>query len=476
MNLPSVIIVEKNVGVRKCISSTFAPTAHSVEFVSNVKSLLATLQNRTISLVILGPSTVGPDKDSIELPKEAHRLASGAPFVLVTDRGSEALAVAALQCGISGYVKYPSGRQEFLDAVKNCLALAKERYQPSLAPCPTDVRPAMIGSSSVMRELRERLARVGSSDANVLITGETGTGKELAARLLHSSSSRRDRPLLTINCAAIPDSLFESELFGYERGAFTGAQEHKIGKLKAADHGTVFLDEIGEMSAYGQAKMLRLVEEGEMQRLGKDENVGVDLRIIAATNRELESLVGTRQFRGDLFFRLNVGRIEIPPLRDRKEDVPELIDHYVRHFNRRFGRSVERLSDDAQDFFMAYDWPGNIRELKNCLEMIFVESTSSDTAVAGLTTETRKKFADLQLASCDERTQIIAALAQTNWNKSKAAGKLHWSRMTLYRKIARYKVVSPLTCDAASSQKQVVRTAGEYKMLRRLGASAERQL
>ena len=197
-----------------------------------------------------------------------------------------------------------------------------------------------------------------------------------------------------------------------------------------------------------------------MQRLGRDDNVPVDLRIVAATNRELESLVETRQFRGDLFFRLNVARIQIPPLRDRKEDVPELIDYYVRHFNHQFWRNVERLSDEAQDFFMAYDWPGNIRELKNCLEMIFIESTSSDATVAGLPTETRKRFADLQLASCDERTQIIAALAQTNWNKSKAAGKLHWSRMTLYRKIARYKVASPLTCDAACSPRPVARSTG----------------
>jgi DNA-binding NtrC family response regulator len=424
-----------------------------------MQSLLTILHGGTVFLIILGPSSVGPG-DSIELPKEAYRLASGAPFILVTDRSTETLAIAALKSGVSGYVNYPFSQHEFLEAVKNCLALARERYQLPTAPCLADARPAMIGSSSVMRELRERLTRVGSSDANVLITGETGTGKELAAGLLHCNSGRCHRPLLTINCAAIPDSLFESELFGYERGAFTGAQERKNGKLKAADRGTVFLDEIGDMSAYGQAKMLRLIEEGEMQRLGRDDSVPVDLRIIAATNRELENLVETRQFRGDLFFRLNVARIQIPPLRDRKEDVPELIDYYVRHFNHRFGRSVEGLSDEAQDFFMAYDWPGNVRELKNCLEMIFVESTSSTATVAGLPTETRKRFADLQLASCDERTQIIAALAQTNWNKSKAAGKLHWSRMTLYRKIARYKVASPVTCDAACLPRQTTRSTG----------------
>jgi len=166
------------------------------------------------------------------------------------------------------------------------------------------------------------------------------------------------------------------------------------------------------------------------------------VRIIAATNQPLERLVEARQFRGDLYFRLNVVRIQLPSLRERKEDLPELIEHYIRQFNHRFGKNVERVSDEALDFFLAYDWPGNVRELKNCLEMMFVESASPDTPVACLTAESRKKFSELQLSSCDERTQLIAALAETNWNKSKAADKLHWSRMTLYRKIARYNVGS----------------------------------
>jgi len=441
MNTPSVMILEKSIAAGRCLSEPLTSSGFVVHHAMDLPSLLTGLQHTKVSLVILGPSAIGPN-NSVDLPREIHRTAGGASFLLVTERSSEQLAISALRFGVSGYVKYPFTNRELMDAVNSCLALNKERNRSQDVPFVVESRVPMLGSSSAMLELRERLARVGSCDTNVLITGETGTGKELAATLLHANSSRRHLPILTINCAAIPDTLFESELFGHERGAFTGAQERKNGKLKSADRGTVFLDEIGDMSAYGQAKMLRIIEEGEIQRLGRDENLPVDVRIIAATNQPLERLVEARQFRGDLFFRLNVARIQLPSLRERKEDIPELIDHYIRQFNHRFNRRVDRLSDEALDFFLAYDWPGNVRELKNCLEMMFVESTHPDTPVACLTAESRKKFSECQLSSCDERTQLIAALAETNWNKSKAADKLHWSRMTLYRKIARYNVGS----------------------------------
>src|SRR5262249_31815944 len=263
---------------------------------------------------------------------------------------------------------------------------------------------------------------------------------ELVAEMVHRQSRRRDRPFITINCAAIPDSLLESELFGYERGAFTGAQARQEGKLKEADGGSVFLDEIGDMSAYGQAKILRVIEGKEIQSLGRNGNIPVDVRIIAATNQDLEAMVGEGKFRKDLFFRLNVARIHLPPLRERKEDLPYLINYYVHHFNACFGRNVERLPDEAVESLFAYDWPGNVRELKNLLEAVFVEMPSGDSATPQLPLQFRRCCAELKSTPADERQRLLWALSMTNWNKSKAADKLQWSRMTLYRKMARYKI------------------------------------
>jgi len=437
----NVMIVEPCRALAQDLAKILTAAGFRVQSACDLRAVAAVLYKNGTDLVILGPSTVGP-ANSVELAKDIRNVCAGTFLLLVTDRSSEELAISALRSGINEYVKYPFEEQHFLAAVGSCIARRGQNMRTHATTQFVHTRPPMIGSSSVMRELRERLTRLGSSDTNILITGETGTGKELAATLLHSSSRRCNRPMLTINCAAIPDSLFESELFGHERGAFTGAQERRNGKMRWADGGTVFLDEIGDMSAYGQAKMLRIIEDGEIQRLGRDELMAVDVRIIAATNKLLEQLIEGGQFRSDLYFRLNVARVQLPALRHRKEDLPELIDHYVHHFNHRFGRKVTRLSDETVACFLAYDWPGNVRELKNCLETIFVESTGPDTSIACLTGEMKARFAQSQLTSCDERTQIIAALAETNWNKSKAADKLNWSRMTLYRKIARYNVAA----------------------------------
>jgi DNA-binding NtrC family response regulator len=291
-----------------------------------------------------------------------------------------------------------------------------------------------------MAALRTYVQKVAESDANVLITGATGTGKELVAESIHRASRRRSAPFVPVNSASIPDSLIESELFGYERGAFTGATESYLGKMRLADGGTLFLDEIGEMSPLGQAKILRVLESREIFPLGARRTTSVDVRFVAATNRDLEPLIQRREFRQDLFFRLNVARIYLPPLRERREDILELFRHYTRQFNQQFGKRVDAPTPELASRLQAYSWPGNVRELRNCLEAVFIDPPDGPLAVEHLPESFRRIFADHREDGLSEREALLAALSRTNWNKKMAARELRWSRMTLYRKLEKYKI------------------------------------
>jgi transcriptional regulator with PAS, ATPase and Fis domain len=293
-----------------------------------------------------------------------------------------------------------------------------------------------------MQEITTYLLKVAATDSNALITGETGTGKELVATFIHRNSRRRQKPFLCINCAAIPDSLIESELFGYERGAFTGAHALKEGILKLADGGTVFFDEVGDMSPYAQAKILRAIEAREVRRLGGKGSVPIDVRIIAATNRNLEQLMTEEKFRPDLFFRLNVANIHLPPLRERKEDLLPLFDYYVHEMNCQFGLQVEGFTEEALTFLLCYHWPGNVRELRNLIEAIFVNLPSRWITLDDLPAQFRRRCAEVADLPQDERDRLLNALFTTRWNKRQAAQKLRWSRMTLYRKMRKYHIVS----------------------------------
>lgn len=296
----------------------------------------------------------------------------------------------------------------------------------------------MVGDSPKLSAIREYLAQVARFNTHVLITGETGTGKELAAEMVHQRSPRSKYPFISLNCAAIPDGLFESELFGHEKGVFTGADTTRSGVLAAASGGTVFLDEIGEMPLTAQAKILRVLDHKEIQRLGSTRSHSVDIRIVAATNQQLEELVGQGKFRNDLFYRLNVARIHLPPLRERKEDIPSLIAHFLHMLNAQMGRQVVGLDADTHDCMIAYDWPGNVRELRNLLEATLLTVTSSMIGFKDLPEDYQTKFSCIQVAPFQERERLVSALATTNWNISQAAKQLHWSRMTLYRKLVKY--------------------------------------
>ena len=344
-------------------------------------------------------------------------------MILVTSEGSEELAVEALRNGIANYLRLPLTAEE--------LGRAVDASEPV---CPASMAAdRIIGVSRAIRDLKAYLCRVAASSSNVLITGETGTGKELAAEFIHRHSTRAWRPLITVNCAAIPDSLIESELFGFERGAFTGAHAAQNGKFRCADSGDIFLDEIGDFSPWAQAKILRVIETGEIQRLGARQPQRVDVRVIAATNRDLENDAG---FRKDLYFRLNVARVRLPPLRERKEDILPLADSFRAEFERRFGRSTA-FTEGARMLLLEHRWPGNIRELRNIVEAAFIDPGPDAEGALDLPVPFGKA---LENRTPGEAERILLALSQTQWNKSRAADALRWSRMTLYRKMARYKL------------------------------------
>lgn len=357
------------------------------------------------------------------------------PLLIIASSSSEDFAIACLRAGAAEYLQQPLDPKVFLESVS--------RWLPECAKAPVQCELAggevLVGGSPVMQALRAQIRRVAATDCNVLITGETGTGKELVAQLIHQNSPRRANPLICINCAAIPDSLLESELFGYEKGAFTGATLANQGKLMAANRGTVFFDEIGDMSPLAQSKILRAIESKEVQRLGASRRYDTDIRIIGATHHNLDDLASAETFRRDLYFRLNVGRIYLPPLRERKGDISALVERMVKDLSKKSGGRVAGVSSAAIRSLNQYNWPGNVRELKNVLEraLIMLEGERIEAHdLANVLPPMRKEPASEK--ECEMRS-LEEALEMCNGNKSKAAERLNWSRMTLYRKLAKYR-------------------------------------
>jgi two-component system response regulator HydG len=288
--------------------------------------------------------------------------------------------------------------------------------------------------------LRDYLPKVARSTATVLITGATGTGKERVAQALHELGPRRGGAFVAVNCAALPDSLAEAELFGHTRGAFTGAVAATRGHVAEASGGTLFLDEVGEMSTAGQSKLLRVLEARAVTPVGSSRAVPVDVRVVAATNQPLESLVGCGRFRADLYYRLSVARLHLPPLKERKEDIPALVEHTLREFNERDQQAVRAPEGELLECLLAHDWPGNVRELRNVLEAVFIDPPPGRIQFDDLPPAFRDMFGRYRRAVPLERERLLAALEQARWNKAQAAKQLNWSRMTLYRKLAKYHI------------------------------------
>jgi DNA-binding NtrC family response regulator len=442
MKKPVAMIAEGDAALRRKLSRLLCAEGVDVIDVSEQRDTLRTPPHVRPDLVIVG-SCRGGAWASLDEAQRVRGWTRAIPIILITPESSEQLAIAALRAGLSDYFTPPIPFDELAASVRRWLPAAGAAPPRHEAASPAAAaRPRMIGDGPRMREINAYIERLATTESTVLITGETGTGKELTAELIHGASRRQQRPLVCINCAAIPDSLLESELFGHERGAFTGAHVASAGKLKQADGGTVLFDEIGDMSPYAQAKILRLIESKEIERLGGGRSIPVDVRVIAATNQDLDRLMEEGRFRKDLYFRLNVVRIHLPALRERKEDLPALLDRYVQQFSRSLGREVLGFTEEAVAALLRHDWPGNVRELRNVVEAVFTTLRSRYISLTDLPVayrhapgDTREPFPDA------ERDRLLAALAVTRWNKSKAAERLHWSRMTVYRKMAKYHLV-----------------------------------
>ncbi|MEW6518213.1 MAG: sigma-54 dependent transcriptional regulator [Thermodesulfobacteriota bacterium] len=381
--------------------------------------------------------------DGIYLLERCKSLGHDMSMFLVARHGSEKKAVAALRSGATDYFSGQDANEELTRCIKHHLhdCVATFEIQSPEKVKEQNGQSELVGCCRQLQELRAYLLKVASRDSIVLITGETGTGKELTADYIHAHSRRKNMPLVRINSSAMPEQLVESELFGYEKGAFTGAVAAKPGKFEQAHGGTLFLDEIGEMSSFAQAKILRILECGRVHRLGGSVATDIDVRIIAATNQNLEELVEQGRFRKDLFFRLNVARVHLPPLRERREDIPVLLGKFVKDFNRLFGLQINGFSEKAWFSLLKYDWPGNIRELRNILEATYINGPGETITFSDLPKPFQQMFYGGDFRPRSERDQVLSALFAANWNKSKAAERLNWSRMTLYRKMAKHQIV-----------------------------------
>ncbi len=388
-----------------------------------------------------------PGKDGIHLLEAAKASNPDLPVVIMSGHGTIEEAVRATRMGAADFVEKPFGPDRLSVTVERALELRELKRENESLRTQAGRLDEMIGQSHALEQVRAEIAKVARSEAKVLITGESGSGKELVARAIHRASGRSRGPFEKLNCAALPKDLVESELFGYEKGAFTGAAQMKRGRLEAADRGTLFLDEVGDMSLDTQAKFLRAIETGEIERLGGTRTIQVDTRIVAATNKDLSEEIEKGRFREDLFYRLNVVPIHVQPLRARRDDIPLLIQYFMARFGQEHGRSMRRIGSEAVERLARYSWPGNVRELKNLIERLLIMSEGESIGVseveAALPVETDEEPVSEIRAARDraERDAILTTLRQCSWNVTEAAKRLGMDRGYLHRKIKRYGLV-----------------------------------
>jgi len=395
-----------------------------------------------------------PRMDGLETLQKLKQTYPGLLVIMMSGHGTIETAVRSTKLGAYDFIEKPLSLEKVIVSVKNALGMNRLREENASLRGMVLQDHEMIGTSLPMSQMRDQIRLVAPTNASVLITGENGTGKELVARSIHYYSQRRDRPFIAINCAAIPEELIESELFGHERGAFTGAVAQKKGKFDVADGGTIFLDEIGDMSFKTQAKVLRILQERRFERVGGTRTIEVDVRIIAATNKVLEEEIKVGRFREDLYYRLNVVPFKVPSLRDRKEDIPLLIEHFLATFCRREGGGRKMILPEAEALMVEYEWPGNVRELKNIVERLVIMTPGNTIAAnqlpdyicagdaraaGGSRVEAFLERSSLREAREEfEKEFILQKLEENDWNISKTAEAIELERSNLHRKIKSY--------------------------------------
>ena len=439
----TILTIDDEENIRNGLADNFELEGYNVEKAANGKEGLAKIAAGGIDLVITDLRMDGIPGE--EVVRRVTTENPGIPIIVLTGHGSIEDATAAIKAGAYDFLTKPLDLDHLNLIVKNALKgreqqkIISELQQKIKTGSSTD---GMIGKSSELSRVRALIEKAAPSKANVLITGESGVGKELVAKSIHEKSSRKDKPFVIVHCAALSETLLESELFGYEKGAFTGADTQHKGRFEIADGGTIFLDEIGEINQSTQVKLLRVIQEKSFERVGGTQSIHVDVRIVAATNRNLEEEVKTGKFREDLFYRLNVVRIPMPSLRERKDDIPLLLHAFLREFNIENEKNIAGFDNRAKSAIMKYSWPGNIRELRNCVESAVVMCTGDEIKIEDLPASVREKGEEKVITipigmTLDEAEMVIIQenLAACNGNKTKCAEVLGIGRKTLHRKL-----------------------------------------
>ncbi|VUS78175.1 sigma-54-dependent response regulator transcription factor ZraR [Klebsiella spallanzanii] len=436
-----ILVVDDDISHCTILQALLRGWGYQVVLAHNGVQALEQVRQRVFDLVLCDIRMA--EMDGIETLKEIKSWNPSIPVLIMTAYSSVDTAVEALKSGALDYLIKPLDFDKLQQTLSQALVHTRSSDYP-VAGTPA-VQFGMVGDSPAMQALLNNIALVAPSDATVLIHGESGTGKELVARALHASSARRDKPLVTLNCAALNESLLESELFGHEKGAFTGADKRREGRFVEADGGTLFLDEIGDITPLMQVRLLRAIQEREVQRVGSNQTLSVDVRLIAATHRDLAEEVSAGRFRQDLYYRLNVVAIDMPPLRQRREDIPQLAHYFLQRYAERNRKAVQGFTPQAMDLLIHYDWPGNIRELENAVERAvvlltgeYVSERELPLAIAGtLVPDTLLGDDVIQPLVEVEKEAILAALEKTGGNKTEAARQLGITRKTLLAKLSR---------------------------------------
>ena len=450
--MAKILIVDDETSIQRAVRQLFEYEDHTVAVASDGPEALEAASSFHPDVTFLDVKMSG--MDGLEVLARLRQADPSAVVVMISGHGTINTAVEATRKGAFDFLEKPLDSDRLRVTLRNALEFKGLSQSVKELRSEVESRHEMVGGSFQIRQVLERVERVAPTDARVLITGENGTGKELVARAIHRLSQRAEGPFVEVNCAAIPSELIESELFGHIKGSFTGAVSDRAGKFEQADGGTLFLDEVGDMSLAAQAKVLRALEQGVVTRVGGAKAIRVDVRVVAATNKELPAEIEAGRFREDLFYRLNVVPIHVPPLRERREDIAMLVRHFVEHMARTDRVTPRRFSDEAVRRLAALDWPGNVRELRNTVERLLILSggeevrgedvdllVGSGAGASGLGAEllTAETFGDFKEHA--ERAFILQKLRENDWNVSETARKIDMPRSNLYKKIEKYRMV-----------------------------------
>ncbi|HJQ53263.1 MAG TPA: sigma-54 dependent transcriptional regulator [Gemmatimonadaceae bacterium] len=444
-----ILVIDDEQGIRAALGQLLEYEGYEVHTVANASEGIAEYQKWRPHLVFLDVKMAGID--GMEALKKIRELDPNATVVMISGHATIRTAVEATQAGAYEILEKPLDTDRILVMLRNALSHMDLQEENARLKQSIDSPFEIVGKTAVMRALMEKIEKVASTPARVLITGENGTGKELVARALHRMSPRANKPFVEVNCAAIPGELIESELFGHMKGSFTGAISDRAGKFESANKGTLFLDEIGDMSLAAQAKVLRVLQDNVITRIGSSKPISVDVRVIAATNKNLESEIAAGKFREDLYYRLNVVPIHVPPIRERREDIPLLAQYFAATLSAREGIPPRNLTPDALERLQSLDWPGNVRELRNTVERLLILAPEQQISArdidrlagqralddAGLATLTQcRTFEEFKDAA--ERAFLLNKLRENDWNVSETARAVEMPRSNLYKKIERY--------------------------------------